>query len=74
MSDKPWCIVWSHARNALTVEPLEDALSAGRIAYGKNEAPDGVPIMSGGYLEMVQAAEACRGTLFGRVPPEKRHG
>jgi hypothetical protein len=59
-------LLWSHAQNALHIEPLERTLSLNRESYRDNEPVRYAPIAVGTLEEMQATAESIRATLAGR--------
>jgi hypothetical protein len=66
MSD--YALLWSRNQNAFHIEPVRAMLSNGRAAYLENRACDYIPIATGTLDMMSEIADACRGTLDGRLP------
>lgn len=68
MSNKQWCLLWSHSQNSIHVEPMEDMLSLNRKRYRDDVfVNDYLPIHVGTQAEVEAAADAIRNTLAQRA-------
>lgn len=68
MSGNDWVLMWSHSRNEVAAKPLNEVLSAGRVAYRDNEPSDWTPLHVGSRDTMATAAQFCQPTLMARQP------
>lgn len=67
-------LLWSKRQNALHIEPVETMISSNRRAYRDNRSCDYIVLALGPIEEMHKTADACRGTLMGRLEQEEREG
>ena len=67
-----YALQWSRTQNCFHVERVGHMLSNNRAAYLDDRACDYIPIAVGTLEQMSEIAEACRGTLDGRLSASQR--